>query len=151
MRVRNALGFHVPLLLAMSLISQAAPSQTTVTTLAQLRQGTRPLLIFAPGPDAAQMGIQLRILNEHAAEAHDRQIVPIALPFQSPSPTAKTLSGDDAEAARRHFHVAPGDFTVILIGKDGGAKLKSSKPISMSKLNETIDAMPMRQDEMRKQ
>lgn len=37
---------------------------------------------------------------------------------------------------------------VILIGKDGGAKLRSEKPLSMAKLQETIDAMPMRQDEM---
>ena len=123
--------------------------QTGLTTLAQLHDQARPLLIFAPKPGDAQMGIQLRILNEHAAEAQERQIVPIALPYQSPSPSDLQLSDADAEAARRKFHIGPQDFAVILLGKDGGAKLRSSRPLSMQKLNETIDAMPMRQDEMR--
>ena len=95
------------------------------------------------------MGIQLRTLAEHAAEAQDRQIVPIALPYNSPSPSDLQLSATDAEAARRRFHVAPGEFAVILLGKDGGSTLRSSKPIPMAKLNETVDGMPMRQDEIR--
>ena len=128
--------------------SRAIAQQSGLTTLAAQKNQTRPLLIFAPKPDDPQMDIQLRILNEHAAAAQERQIVAIALPYQSPSPSALQLSDSDAEAARRHFGVAPGDFAAILLGKDGGAKLRSSKPISMQKLNETIDAMPMRKDEM---
>lgn len=37
----------------------------------------------------------------------------------------------------------------LLIGKDGGVKLRSDAPISNKKLFDTIDAMPMRQREMR--
>lgn len=40
-------------------------------------------------------------------------------------------------------------FQNLLIGKDGGVKLRSNSPISNEKLFETIDAMPMRQREMR--
>jgi hypothetical protein len=54
-------------------------------------------------------------------------------------------------AARRRFHIRPNDFTVILIGKDGGEKLRSRQPISLDTLRSTIDAMPMRQEEMRSQ
>ena len=149
MRVCLAARSHLPLLLTLSLTPHHAAAQGSVTTLQAQRNTSRPLLIFAPRPDDAQLGIQLRTLEEHAAEASERQIVPIAVPFQSPSSTALALSGDDAQAARHRFHVAPGDFLVILIGKDGGAKLQSAKPIPMRELNETIDAMPMRQDEMR--
>ena len=91
----------------------------------------------------------MRTLNEHAAEARERDLVPVALPYNNPSPTPAQFSATDSEAVRRHFHVAPGDFVVILVGKDGGAKLRSAKPLSMEKLIETIDAMPMRQEEMR--
>ena len=129
--------------------SHATAQQQGLTTLNQLRNQSRALLVFAPRPDDPQMGIQLRILNEHAAAAHERQIVPIALPFQSPSPSELQLSDGDAEAARRRFHVNPEDFAAILLGKDGGEKLRSSKPVSMHKLDATIDAMPMRQDEVR--
>ena len=120
-----------------------------LTTLQALRDHTRPLLIFAPGPDDSQMGIQLRILNEHAAEASQRDLVAIALPYHNPSPSTLQLSDAEAVEVRRRFHVTPGDFVVILIGKDGGSKLRSSKPISMPMLDRTIDAMPMRKYEMR--
>ena len=141
-------------LLAVVMISSAtgmvaAAQESGLTTLADQRNQTRPLLIFAEHANDPQMGIQLRILKEHVAEASDRQIVPIALPFREPGPTALQLSATDAEAARRRLNVQGSDFVVILLGKDGGTKLRSSKPIPMSKLEETIDAMPMRKDEMR--
>ena len=41
-------------------------------------------------------------------------------------------------------------FTFLLIGKDGGIKLESVIPVSIAKINETIDAMPMRQLEMQR-
>ena len=123
--------------------------QTLVTTLAALKDRYRPVLIFAPHPDDPQLEIQTRTLEEHAAEAQERDLAVIALPYQTPSSSRLQLSPADAEAARRRFHVAPTDFAVLLLGKDGGAKLRSAKPLSMRTLDEIIDAMPMRQDEMR--
>ena len=136
--------------LALTLLVCGAPAQTTgMTSLQSLRDNSRALLVFAPQPNNPQLEIQLRTLREHEAEAHERDLVAIALPYNNPGPSAAQLSPDEAEAVRRRFHVAPADFVVILLGKDGGAKLRSSKPLTMEKLNETIDAMPMRQDEMR--
>lgn len=140
-----ALALFLPVTSGISMAAQG----NGVTSLDRLRDRSRPLLIFAAKPDDPQLEIQMRTLQEHAAEAHERDLVAIALPYNNPSPSATQLSPMEAEAARRRFHVAPGDFTVILLGKDGGAKLRSSKPLSMEKLNETIDAMPMRQDEMK--
>ena len=136
-------------LLAASIAPGAAHTQTGMTTLSALREQSRPLLIFAPKPDDPQLEIQLRTLNEHAAEAHDRNLVPVGLPYQSPSPTDVQFSSTESQDLRRRFGIAPGDFVVILIGKDGGEKLRSQKPLSMNHLSETIDAMPMRQDEVR--
>jgi Domain of unknown function (DUF4174) len=42
-------------------------------------------------------------------------------------------------------------FTVILIGKDGGEKYRSARPITSTQLFALIDAMPMRRSEMQKQ
>lgn len=122
---------------------------SSLVTLNELKGQARPLLIFASRPDDPQLEIQVRTVQEHAVEAHNRDIVVIALPFQSPSPSALQLPPSEAEATRRRFGVAPADFAVILLGKDGTAKLRSSKPFSIGKLEETIDAMPMRQQEMR--
>ena len=40
-------------------------------------------------------------------------------------------------------------FEAVLVGKDGGEKLRSPEPLTPERLFETIDAMPMRQQEMR--
>jgi hypothetical protein len=36
----------------------------------------------------------------------------------------------------------------VLLGKDGGEKLRSRTPVTMERLNTLIDAMPMRQQEV---
>ena len=46
--------------------------QVALVTLPQLKDRFRPLLVFAPRPDDPQLEIQLRTLEEHAAEAQDR-------------------------------------------------------------------------------
>ena len=51
--------------------------------------------------------------------------------------------------SRRRFHIHPNDFTVLLLGKDGGEKFRSHTPITMERLTQIIDAMPMRRQEMR--
>jgi hypothetical protein len=51
--------------------------------------------------------------------------------------------------ARSRFNVAPQDFQVILVGKDGTAKRRESNPIQPEVIFNEIDAMPMRQREMR--
>ncbi len=52
-------------------------------------------------------------------------------------------AGDTAPSLRRKFRL-PAGFTAILIGKDGGEKLRRAKPFPTALLERTIDAMPMR-------
>jgi hypothetical protein len=54
---------------------------------------------------------------------------------------------ETAAQLRARYAQGPG-FTVVLVGKDGGAKLSSARPIDPKRLMDTIDAMPMRQREM---
>ena len=50
------------------------------------------------------------------------------------------------------YQIKPDEpFTVILIGKDGGEKYRSANMLTTNRLFATIDAMPMRQAEMRRQ
>lgn len=48
------------------------------------------------------------------------------------------------------YKVKNSDFRVMLIGLDGGEKLEQTEVLSIEKLFNTIDSMPMRQAEMRK-
>ncbi len=126
--------------------SQAPPSPVT---LAQLRDRYRPLLLFAATPDDPSLLAQVTRFKDAAAGLRERDVLVIAIPYRDPSPSEVSLSAADAQAARRLFHVAPEDFMAILLGKDGGEKYRSKKPISFEKLRATIDAMPMRQDEVK--
>ena len=53
-------------------------------------------------------------------------------------------------ALRRKLDIPGTAFRALLVGKDGEPKLVSAKPISAAILYSTIDAMPMRRDEMRR-
>lgn len=59
------------------------------------------------------------------------------------------IAATSANRLRQQFGVAPEDFAVILIGKDGTEKQREQVPIALAVLFHTIDAMPMRQQEMR--
>ena len=148
MRMRALLAFAASLFLSTSLTAQQPPSPTT---LQDLRDRYRPLLLFAAKPEDPALLVQLRKLKDSAVELAQRDVVVIAVPFDTPSPTAISLTTADTIATRRRFHVTAEDFTVILIGKDGGEKLRSKNPVSFDHLREAIDAMPMRKDEMRSQ
>lgn len=118
-------------------------------TLAGLRDRARPLLIFAPTADDVRLRDQLDVLRTNAAEARERDLIAIAIPERGSQSTEMKLSVEEAVSARKQFHVGSGEFVVVLVGKDGGEKLRSREPISFEKLRSKIDAMPMRQNEMK--
>jgi len=60
------------------------------------------------------------------------------------------LTDDAVEKLKDLFGVKQDRFQVILVGKDGTVKLRSDKPVNAPELFGLIDAMPMRQDEMRR-
>ncbi len=127
-------------------------AQTQTNTLAALRDHARPLLIFA-GANDARAEQQYGDVTNHARQAMERDIrvvmlTPMTILRDGPVSPEAHVSTEEQTRLRRRFHIAPDDFTVILIGKDGGEKLRSSTPIPWNKLAVTIDAMPMRQAEM---
>lgn len=60
------------------------------------------------------------------------------------------LTQADKQFLTRKFGIQPPQFAVVLIGKDGGVKQKSSQPIPPADLFGTVDQMPMRREEMRR-
>ena len=135
------------LTMATSLRAQNQPPPSP-TTLADLKDRFRPLLIFAAAPDDPGLRAELTRLHNDAPGLAERDVLVIAVPYNAPSVRDVTLTPAEGEAARRRFNVAPNEFTILLIGKDGGEKLRSHKPVSFEKLRDTIDRMPMRRREM---
>lgn len=55
----------------------------------------------------------------------------------------------EKETEYKKYNVTPDQFTLLLIGKDGGEKFRSAKPVEIETIFRLIDSMPMRQAEMR--
>jgi hypothetical protein len=100
-------------------------------------QDKRHLLLFADNESNPQLEQQLKYLRQDANGLKDRDVeVKIYYKDKNPEPFTK-----------RKIKAA---FTAVLVGKDGGDKLTSTKPITLQKLYDTIDAMPMRRSEMKR-
>jgi len=60
-------------------------------------------------------------------------------------------SGTISEHLRHKYLENTSEFKILLLGLDGGIKLQQESILSIETLFNTIDAMPMRQREMKKQ
>ena len=103
------------------------------------------------------------------AQSPSRQVVIVALP-NDPRAEQQHAALANSAAALRERDVVVQDFTpeaarrerpelgvgsqatfeVLLVGKDGGVKLRRQQPVAAAELTALIDTMPMRQDEMRR-
>ncbi|SFO06815.1 DUF4174 domain-containing protein [Sphingomonas sp. OK281] len=120
----------MPLFLAVALA--ASP------TVAQMKWERRVLIVSAPTAGDATLAEQHRILAGWKANAAARDLSIVEI-------IGDEVHGasDSSAALRRKYHL-PATFTAILIGKDGGEKLRGTKPFPAAALEATIDAMPMR-------
>lgn len=105
-------------------------------TLDAYRWEARPVLIFADTADDPSLISASQAMVNAAEALMERDIVVMIDPDPS------------AEGAIRQGLEIDG-FTMVLVGKDGGVKMRSDGPIAVETLFETIDAMPMRKQEMR--
>jgi hypothetical protein len=102
----------------------------------------RVLLIVSPSAIDKKYIQQKAIIETQPGEVQERDLEIITF-------LADKISQADKRFLNKKFDVEYSQFKVVLIGKDGGSKLISNEPITMQKLFETIDAMPMRREEMK--
>jgi hypothetical protein len=141
-----------------ALVMLLIPTTTRIAasqTLSSLVDRNRVLIVFASSSADPQFQQQLTLLAEHADSMKERDLVMVPNLFHAAATAsqqplaANSVEDQNAARTRKRFHITPGEFTVILLGKDGGEKVRKYKPVTIEQLNEIIDAMPMRKDEMR--
>lgn len=111
-------------------------------TIQAQRWRQRIVLVYAPAEQQAAFRQQQQWLADEADGMAERDIRIIDV-------VAERISPADRTYLRTKLDVAANQFGVVLIGKDGGVKLRSDKPVSAQTLFATIDGMPMRRQEMR--
>jgi hypothetical protein len=97
----------------------------------QGQPSVRKLLIF--GQDPTKLKEQLTILHTDSSGVSERDIV---------------ITIVQNEKDYKKYNVISGQFALLLIGKDGGEKLRSHTPVEKEAIFKLIDSMPMRQTEM---
>ena len=137
----------VPLLLSLAAAADAQEAAPNAEKpLSAFRDKNRVLLVFAPTDQDPAYREQTRLWQGEKAGFDDRQLVVVPVLAD-----AKKPAGDPPGALAKKYGIDPKTFAVILIGKDGHDAYRSAKPVPASALYGTIDAMPMRRAEMRRQ
>ena len=123
-----------------------------ITSLAQAQSSYaweyRPVYIFAPTENAADLTVQIDLFMQHRTEMLDRNIALITVTDSTDVSFGPEQPYKSAEL-RRAYNIDPTEFTVILVGKDTGVKRRHVGVIDPTIIFTQIDGMPMRQDEMR--
>lgn len=135
--------------LAVSFIA-AMVDPTPSSALSSYKWNKRPLLVFATSEASTQFKQQQRIVAESRAGLADRDVAIVWVIGSNLSAELGQQPNVTGASLRLRFGVADNEFRAVLVGKDGSVKLSSAKPLSSNRLFETIDAMPMRRDEIRK-
>lgn len=123
-----------------SLALAALAGSAAAAPLDAYRWRSRVLVLFAPDPGDARLEAQRAALAAVRGGLAERDLVVLEA----------VGDGPEAAALRDRLHPPARTFHAVLVGKDGGAKLASDAPIPARTLFATIDAMPMRRDEMRR-
>ena len=120
-----------------------------VEPLAEHAWTDRPVLVFASSPDDSTYRDQHQRFEDARDGLQEREITVYRVFEEGESLGPEgPISAAEARQLRERFG-PEGAFTVVLLGKDTTEKLRRSDVLSTGELFETIDAMPMRQREMR--
>ena len=111
----------------------------------------RLLLLFASSEeDRAYLTLKKEI-DRQAMEVKDRDLLIFYVLEGGESRLGqKRLNPDQALFLWKRLSVTSGRLTIILIGKDGGEKIRQEFPLDLKEIFAIIDSMPMRQQEIKK-
>lgn len=111
----------------------------------------RLLLVFAPSPNHPASLQQRSFFEQTAAGFRERELLYVeAIPGTASTVRNQRVDAEAQAALRKEFDVDEGSFAVLLVGKDGGVKLRRGRAVASDELFALIDSMPMRQQELQR-
>jgi hypothetical protein len=137
------------LIAVLSMAKAGERSSVLDLDLDSLRWKNRVLVILSPTESDLSFQLQKQELASSSEGVLERDLMILEILEHGESRVGnQILSGKSVQDIRKRLGVHTGPFQVLLIGKDGGVKLRSSEPVSMKDLFGLIDSMPMRRQEM---
>jgi hypothetical protein len=112
-------------------------------SLANLSWKSRVVLVFGDTDDLKLMQ-QVEILQRQKSELDDRDMIVILVSEDKADAVYGKAPALDAAVLRGEADIEGNGFHVVLVGKDGGIKLRSQQVVSDVEMFNRIDNMPMR-------
>lgn len=145
--MKHALTLGIALFLALPAMAQDAAEQPETALemplitadgvdLSEFLWTKRPVVVFADTPNDPRFAEQMQLLGKDIPALLERDVIVI------------TDTDPKARSAVRQ-KLRPRGFMLVMIGKDGGVKLRKPFPWDVREISRSIDKMPMRQQEMR--
>lgn len=126
--------------------------QTAMNPIEEHRWKQRVLIFSASAPTNVGYKRQEQLMEKGKRGMKERDLVIYKLYDDHwLGPGEKMLSEEQAAAIREAYDIPESQFMVVLIGKDGGIKMRKDDIVSSREIFELIDSMPMRKTEMRRQ
>jgi hypothetical protein len=111
----------------------------------------RLIFLFAPHADDPMLDALRREISSRPQAVKERDLVVFEILESGDSRMDATPIGPQtATLLRERFGIPPETFTLILVGKDGGVKLRRNDYVELEAVFALIDSMPMRRNEMRR-
>ena len=98
----------------------------------------RPVVVFADSDADPRYSEQIDLLMASLPDLAERDVVVLT-------------DTDPAARSDLRLKLRPRGFMLVIIGKDGGVKLRKPLPWDVREISRTIDKMPMRKREVRDQ
>ena len=110
--------------------------QADMPDLSEFRWKKRPVVVFADSENDPAYLEQIDFLQDRREELLERDVVVL-------------IDTDPAARSAMRLKMRPRGFMLVLVGKDGGIKLRKPFPWNVREISRSIDKMPMRQREIR--
>jgi len=129
---------------------QDQPCTGEEISLESFQWENRILVLFASHSDDESYQTQMDKFSSLEDEIRDRDLVIFSI-FDTECSTMNgdVISESSSHSIREKLSPAESGYSIFLIGKDGGVKLKQDEVLEPAELFHVIDRMPMRQREMR--
>ena len=130
--------------------AQDANRMAASFSLDDYQEKNRLLLVFAPSTRSPAYEKQMTLFETATEELAERDLLFVYVLLEGQSRAGdEPISDDDAARLRQQFGVGEAQFRLILVGKDGAEKRRDEAPVQPEAIFQEIDAVPMRQREMR--
>lgn len=150
-RNRSARRFKSSALTVVVLATSAAlgSADAAAAELSDYRWERRPLLLFAPTDNDPRLIETLSRIDATRCDFVDRDMVIGQVVTEGESTLdGQVINADESRRLARQYAIEENSFSVLLIGKDGGEKLRVNEVPDLQAIYAVIDGMPMRSREM---